>query len=97
MVYVDDARIGYGRMKMSHMLADTPDELHAMAQRIGVARRHYQLAVSAPHYDICVRARADALEFGAKAVQSRDLVPLMRAIRATRVAAVQAGQPDPWA
>ena len=40
-------------MKMCHMLADTLDELHAMADRIGVARRHFQTDSSAPHYDIC--------------------------------------------
>lgn len=42
-VYVDDARIPFGRMLMFHMLADTSDELHAMADAIGVARRWCQI------------------------------------------------------
>jgi hypothetical protein len=52
-VYVDEARYPFGRMLMCHMLADTPDELHAMADRIGVKRKWFQRKASAPHYDIC--------------------------------------------
>ena len=42
MVYVDTLKTQYGRMKMSHMLADTVDELHAMADRIGLKREWFQ-------------------------------------------------------
>lgn len=52
-VYVDNSSHRFGRMVMCHMLADSPDELHAMADRIGVARRHFQGDASTPHYDIC--------------------------------------------
>ena len=42
-VYVDDMHLSpmgqFGRMKMSHMIADSTDELLAMADRIGLARR----------------------------------------------------------
>lgn len=41
-VYVDDMRAPFGRMKMCHMVADSDAELHAMAARIGVARRWHQ-------------------------------------------------------
>lgn len=72
-VYVDDAVHGYGRMVMCHMLADTRAELDAMADKIGVARKHYQSPkspkVSFPHYDICKSKRAEALRAGAAATR----------------------------
>ncbi len=56
-VYVDDMRAPYGRMVMCHMLADTDDELHAMADHIGVARRWHQKAGTPhSHYDICLKS-----------------------------------------
>ena len=70
-VYVDDMYkypLGqYGRMKMSHMIADTEEELHAMAAKVGVARKWYQ----GDHYDICISKRALALTYGAKAITLR--------------------------
>lgn len=72
-VYVDDMHrlpMGrLGRMKMSHMIADTEDELHAMAARIGVARKWYQ----GDHYDIALSKRALAVEAGAIEVTLRQL------------------------
>lgn len=66
-VYVDNANISYGRMKMSHMWADSLDELLAMADRIGVARRWLQCppAVSWTHFDVSLGAKAKALAAGA--------------------------------
>jgi hypothetical protein len=66
-VYVDRVELGYGRMVMCHMIADTPDELHAMADRIGVARRWFQAPPKASfwHYDIAKSKRALAVAAGA--------------------------------
>lgn len=80
-VYVDDARIPYGRMKMAHMLADTPEELHAMADRIGVRRRWFQARASAPHYDVCLSKRRLALQYGAVEVDRQELAALIRRLR----------------
>lgn len=72
-VYVDDMHrlpMGrLGRMKMSHMIADTEAELHAMADRIGVARRWYQ----GDHYDIALSKREAAIAAGAVAITVRQL------------------------
>ncbi len=87
-VFVDDMRVPFRRMIMCHMFADTDDELHAMAARIGVARRWHQrpelvvLGVPVPtpgmvaswsHYDISQGMRARALQYGAIAMRWRDL------------------------
>ena len=75
MVYVDDARNPFGRMLMAHMIADTTDELLAMADQIGVARRHIQHAGTArEHFDICRSKRGAAVEAGAIPVTPRELV-----------------------
>ena len=68
-VYVDNMRAAYGRMVMCHMIADTEAELHAMADRIGVARRWYQ----GDHYDICLAKRALAVQAGAVELSQMDL------------------------
>ena len=68
-VYVDDMQAPYGRMKMSHMIADTEDELHAMADKIGVARKWHQ----GDHYDICQSKRDMAIKHGAQALSRMEL------------------------
>lgn len=79
-VYVDDMQAPYGRMLMSHMIADTPTELHAMADRIGVARRWLQQGgTPREHYDICQSRRRLAIGAGALAIRTRDLVVFIRA------------------
>lgn len=79
-VYVDRARNQFGRMLMCHMLADTLDELHAMADAIGVSRKHFQNH-DTPHYDICQSMRARAIYRGAKVVDRKELVELIRKLR----------------
>lgn len=79
-VYVDEPVYAYRRMLMCHMLADTLDELHAMADRIGVARRWYQgpPTTRTPHYDICKSKRALAVQHGAVEVDRRRMVEIRR-------------------
>ena len=84
-VYVDDARIAYGRMKMCHMVADTIEELHAIADAIGIKRTWFQ-PKSTPHYDICLSKRALAIQHGAIAVDRREMVTIIRRIRASHFA-----------
>lgn len=73
-VYVDDMRAPFGRLVMCHMIADTDEELHAMADTIGVARRWHQKPprASSSHYDIALSKRALAVKAGAVEITWRD-------------------------
>ena len=71
-VYVDDMRAPYGRMVMCHMIADTEEELHAMADKIGIARKWFQKKASGDHYDIALSKRALAVKYGAVEITLRE-------------------------
>jgi len=83
MVYIDDmydfkkygTDIGrFGRMKMSHMMADTTEELISMATKIGVNPKWIQNAgTSREHFDVCMSKRKKAIQFGAKEISWREL------------------------
>ena len=78
-VYVDDMKAGYGRMIMSHMIADTTEELLAMADQIGVARRWIQAPGTArEHFDVAQSKRKFAVEAGAVEVTQRELGRIIR-------------------
>ena len=72
-VYVDDMKAQFGRMVMCHMLADTDEELLAMADRIGVQRRwHQHPGTPRSHFDIALSKRAEAVKAGAQEIRWRD-------------------------
>ena len=66
-VYVDNVQHRFGRMIMCHLWADSQDELFAMADRIGVARKWFQRPPKASweHFDICLSKKAHAIAAGA--------------------------------
>ncbi|MGD0585563.1 MAG: DUF4031 domain-containing protein [Oryzomonas sp.] len=79
-VYVDEPLHPFGRMMMCHMMADTQEELHAMADKIGIRREWFQNK-STPHYDICKSKRALALSFGAHEIDRGQTVNLILRLR----------------
>ena len=89
-VYVDDMfkfPLGrFGRMKMSHMIADSQEELHAMADKIGLSRRWYQ----GDHYDVCMSLRAKAVAAGAREVTMKQLACMASLARS----GVPMGEPE---
>lgn len=85
-VYVDRAENALGRMKMCHMLADSLDELHAMADRIGLKRAWFQ-PNSSPHYDVSKERRKLAIQYGAVEVTNKELVAVIKRLRAQRLTA----------
>lgn len=66
---------------MCHMLADNIDELHAMADRIGVSRKWFQKN-NVPHYDICMSKRKLAVKYGAIDIEKGKVLELVRKYRA---------------
>ena len=98
-VYVDSARIpatvGRRHGHWSHLTADTQDELHAFAERLGLRRAWFQAGKSYSgrpsvgwHYDVTDDLRAQALALGAQPVTMRDLAAILRGRRS----AIQADQ-----
>ena len=68
---------------MCHMLADTLEELHAMADKLALKRSRFQ-PLSSPHYDITWEMRADAVRLGAVEVDRRGIVAVIRRLRAKK-------------
>jgi len=88
-VYVDNMYLfpmgRFRRMKMSHMIADTTEELMAMADRIGVARKWVQQAGTPDeHFDVSMGAREKAIEAGAVEISMRELAQKCRDRRAVQ-------------
>lgn len=79
-VYVDDAVHLWRGQRWAHLMADTLQELHAMAERLEIPRRAFQNKTSGAHYDIPAELRERAIALGAVAIsrhRDRALVKLV--------------------
>lgn len=88
--YVDDIR-DYGEIARSrnlpgtlwaHLTADTREELHTFASRIGLRRSWFQDRPIGWHYDVTPGIRARALRAGAREVTVRELAGILESRRA---------------
>lgn len=61
-----------------HLVADSLDELHAFAQKIGLKREWFQDHPKHPHYDIFGIMYNKARKAGAKFVMDRAFIPIKR-------------------
>jgi len=91
-VYVDDFFAAYGRLKMCQLLVGIGEELHAMADAIGVDRRQHQNTISGSHYDIAKSKRVLAIFLGAVPITYRQAAMMTKRRRKTG----QLGPPDPY-
>lgn len=81
MTYVDSLRnYGWQLGESCHLIADTVEELHDFAARLGMRRSWFQ-ARSFPHYDLTERRRTKALELGARSLGRADFVAKLRELR----------------
>lgn len=67
-VYVDDAVHLWRGRRWAHLMADTLDELHAMAAQLDIPRRAFQDKTSGAHYDVPADLRERAIALGAVAI-----------------------------
>ena len=97
-VYADDtsiaARVAHGHAghdsRWSHLFADTQQELHEFAAKLGLRRSYFQPGrphgdgSPSPHwhYDLTAGKRAQAIRFGAQPVTSRQAVEIIAARQA---------------
>lgn len=63
-----------------HLMADTVEELHEFAARLGLKRKWYQ-PLSSPHYDLTPRRREMALKLGAVFVPGKEQARRRLAVR----------------
>jgi hypothetical protein len=64
--------------RFCHLLADTREELHAMADALGVPRRYFQDHPWRWHHDLPEPLRARALELGAQEVTWHEVAALLK-------------------
>ena len=108
-VYVDDARVpatvrNGSRSHTSawcHLTADTQEELHEFAARLGLGRSYFQPCkpiAGKPskfwHYDLTEGKVRQALALGAQMVSARDMPALMRVRHDAAGRTLTAGQAD---
>ncbi len=74
-VYVDDHRSPRpGRFQgWSHLAADSDEELHVFATKIGLKREWFRPHVIMNHYDVSERKRVEAIKAGAVPMTAMDL------------------------
>jgi chromosome condensin MukBEF complex kleisin-like MukF subunit len=64
-----------------HLIADTLDELHEFAARLGMSRSWFQDDPKLKHYDLTAVRRARAVRLGAIELDRRAFVAKMRELR----------------
>lgn len=91
-VYVDDPVTLWRGQRWAHLMADTLDELHAMATQLGIPLRAFQDRPSGAHYDVSANAREQALRLGAVAIsRHHDREQVRAVIRNARAQATRRG------
>lgn len=81
-VYVDEARISWRGKQWCHLVADTVDELHEFAARLGLRPEWFQRKTLYPHYDVTTSVRERALKLGAVAAHKEVVVTRAKGLRA---------------
>lgn len=89
--YAPPARLRRLGLLWCHLLADSPDELHAFASRLGLKRKWFQDG-RWPHYDLTASKRDLAVGLGAEQVRAVDWMRRRR--RGETMAQIVFGSPE---
>ncbi len=81
-VYVDNERIRWRGKLWCHLVADSLDELHVFAARIGLRQSWFQDRASYPHYDVTTEVRERALIAGAVPSRKTQMLIAARKLKA---------------
>lgn len=80
-VYVDDEQISWRGKLWCHLVADTLDELHVFAKRLGLQRAWFQGRSVYPHYDVTLSVRDRALAMGALLGDRRTIIACAKELK----------------
>jgi ketosteroid isomerase-like protein len=86
--YVDEAIWEWRGRRWCHLTADTEDELHAMAARLGLVRQWFQAKPERPwsnHYDLPEEVRVQAIACGARPLTRRETAQRLARLRKVHV------------
>ncbi|MGD0958782.1 MAG: DUF4031 domain-containing protein [Methylomonas sp.] len=64
-VYVDNELIEWHGQLWCHLVADSLEELHKFAKKLGLRKSWFQSQSAYPHYDVTKNMRSKALALGA--------------------------------
>ncbi|MEE4156199.1 DUF4031 domain-containing protein [Pseudomonas viridiflava] len=86
-VYVDAEGIKWRGREWSHLVADSLDELHAFADKLGLRRSWFQSKTLYPHYDVTKSVRTRALAMGAHGADREKIVSCAKRMRSEMIQA----------
>ena len=80
-VYVDSECIRWRGRDWCHLVADSVEELHDFAARLGLQRNWFQNRGRYPHYDVTRAVRNRALRMGAVDADRETLIACCKRVR----------------
>ena len=81
-VYVDSEEIRWRGRVWCHLVADSLDELHSFAARLGLQRKWFQSKSFYPHYDVTLSVKVRAMRLGAVHADRRKIIGCCKQMRA---------------
>lgn len=81
-VYVDSEGTRWRGKQWCHLVADSMEELHEFAGRLGLQRRWFQDKGRYPHYDVTMAVRDRAVRMGAVDADRETLIACCKRVRA---------------